>query len=889
MSWNGTFPVAQALIKRMRHAWIALPKPLKFLAVTLLGLGVVSVALYFWLLADLPPISAAERRLVRPTTQILDRKGRLLYEVVDPDAGKQINLDLTTLPPACIQATLATEDKRFYQHPGFDPIAIARATWQNYRAAGNIVSGGSTLTQQMARTLLMAPEERYEQSLRRKLREAYLAWRLELRYTKEEILALYLNQTYYGNWAFGLEAAAQIFFAKPAPQLSRAECALLAGLVQYPSGYNPLHDPETAKGRQLTVLRLMKDAGYLSAAEAEAIGAEPLHYKSRLFNIQAPHFVLYVQDLLTQKLGVARLRDGGLRVITTLDLDLQRQAEQAVQHRLDQINCRTPGVCDAQTDPNRRVDNAAAVILDSKTGDILAMVGSPDYFDATIQGNVNAALVERQPGSAIKPLTYAAALDAQWSQLSGQPPLTAASIIADLPTTFYVTDAGRSHVPYVPINYDRRYHGPVSVRTALASSYNIPAVKTLDRIGVNTLQQLAMQAGISTFNQEFGLALTLGGGEVKLLELTAAYGIFRDGTRLEPKAIVEIRDWRLGNWESHDGITNYPISNLQSPNPILSPATAYLITDILSDPLARIPAFGENTVLDLPFPAAVKTGTTTDWRDNWTIGYSTARMVGVWVGNADNSPMLDVSGIDGAGPIWHDLMMAAHPTSPTPFARPAGIEELTICAPSGLLPSVHCPRTRNEIFITGTAPSTADNQFQPVAIDRATGLRAAETTPQERIQERVFWVLPPEYHDWMVSQGIAIAPLDTAQNTARPTTNDPGRTTQPLVLSAPTANIAYQIHPGVPEERQRIEVAGYSADGQPWAALRLVKDGTVLAQAAQATRLNTWWVLEPGEHRFWLEGTPATGGETVRSDVALVVVENFAPQPLQVSADRALR
>ncbi|MEZ4868401.1 MAG: transglycosylase domain-containing protein [Caldilineaceae bacterium] len=856
----------------------------------LAGLAIVIAAatggLYFWLLADLPPISSAAQRVVHPTTQILDRNGRLLYEVLDPEAGKQINLDLAALPQACVQATLATEDSRFYLHPGVDPVAILRALWQNYRAGGEIVSGGSTLTQQLARNLLMEPHERYEQSLRRKLREAWLAWRLEHYYTKDQLLALYLNQTYYGNFAFGLEAAAQIFFAKPAAQLSRAECALLAGLVQYPTGYNPLQKPEVAKQRQLTVLRLMQEAHYLTPAEVAEIGAEPLRYRSQLFAIDAPHFVMYIQDLLAQQVGAERLRDGGLRVTTTLDLDLQQQAERAVRHRLDLLNCRIPGLCTKATDPNRRVDNAAAVILDSHSGEILAMVGSPDYFDEQIQGNVNGALVLRQPGSAIKPLTYAAALDPQWSSQIGLPPLTPATILGDLPTTFYVKDEKGGNVPYVPINYDRRYHGPVSVRTALANSYNIPAVKVLDRIGVPTLQALATQAGISTFTGDAGLALTLGGSEVKLLELTAAYGIFQDGHRLNPRALLSID-------ESPSPISSLQpsFSRLPSPSspPIISPQAAYLITDILSDNVARIPAFGEGSVVELPFPAAVKTGTTTDWRDNWTIGYSTRRIVGVWVGNADNTPMLDVSGIDGAGPIWRDLMLAAHPQAPPPFPRPAGIDEVTICAPSGLLPTRSCPRTRQERFIHGSAPTQPDDQFQAIAIDRATGQRATADTPPARTAERVYWLLPPEYRDWMVSQGIALAPPTVREvNRNEPAAGPLQAVTgtaggRSLTLSAPTSNTAFQLHPGVPRGSQRIEVSGYTNDGATWAHLRLIKDEEVLAQADQATRLQSWWVLEPGQHTFWLEGQATATSNWVRSNSAFIVVENFVAQPLITS------
>ncbi|MFN8445855.1 MAG: transglycosylase domain-containing protein [Caldilineaceae bacterium] len=835
-----------------------------------------AAALYFTLLADLPAISTVQQRLIRPTTQILDRNGRLLYEVIDPDAGKQVNLDLTNFPKACIDATLATEDKRFFLHPGVDPVAIARALIQNWRGR-EVVSGGSTLTQQLARNLFLSPEERYTQSLSRKIREGWLAWRLERVYTKEQVLALYLNQTYYGNFAFGLEAAAQVFFAKPAAQLSRAECTLLAGLVQYPTGYNPLLEPETAKARQLTVLRLMREADFITQAESDEIAAEPLRYKSKLFDIEAPHFVMYVQDLLLQQVGADRLRQGGLHVVTTLDLDLQHKAEQSVRYRLDLLNCRKPGLCNASTDPNRRVDNAAVVVLDARTGEILAMVGSPDYFDQHIQGNVNAALSLRQPGSAIKPLTYAVALDPQWNQRLGLSPLTPATIIPDLETTFYVKDENGGNVPYQPVNYDRQYHGPVSIRSALANSYNIPAVKTLDRIGVASLQQLAADAGISTFGGDFGLALTLGGGEVKLLELTAAYGIFQQGKRLEPRAIEEI-----GGWGDEEKVQSPYLPTSPSPQ-FISPQTAYLLTDMLSDNVARIPSFGENSVLHLPFPAAAKTGTTTDYRDNWTVGYSTERIVGVWVGNADNTAMLDISGVDGAGPIWHDVMLAAHPNfqiqPPRPFNRPDGIVDVTICAASGMLPSPACPRTITEHFIRGTEPTQPDTQFVKIAIDRTTGLRATEATPKAQILNKVYWNLPPEYQPWMLSQGIALIPNSelpiTNYQTASTTLFNPqSAIPKPqLLLTAPTSHTSYRIRPDLPRANQRLQIGGYVTDGSVWYELRLMLDGQIVQQKQSTNRLTDWWVLEPGEHHFWIEGTEQAGGEIVKSDEALVIVE----------------
>ncbi len=849
------------------------------LLLTLLGAG---VGIILWVTWGLAPISQVEARSVRPTSRFLDRNGRLLYEVLDPNAGKQLNLTLESLPQSCIDATIATEDRRFYSHPGVDVVAIARAVVQNLRASGQIVSGGSTITQQVARNLLLDADERYEQTLRRKLREAWLALRLEQRYSKDEILALYLNQTYYGHFAFGLEAAAQVFFAKPAAQLSRGECTLLAGLVQYPGGYDPFVDPEAALGRRKTVLRLMHDAGLLSAADTAALGVEPLRFRSKLFEIEAPHFVVYVQELVTRRYGIERLRNGGLTVVTTLDLNLQQRAEAAVKYRLDLLNCRLPGLCTPATDPDRRVDNAAAVVLDSATGDILAMVGSPNYFDATIQGNVNAALSLRQPGSAIKPLTYAVALDAERSGALGLAPLTPASILPDLPTTFLVqapgavaTDDGESAagVPYAPVNYDRLWHGPVSVREALANSYNIPAVLTLDRIGVPALKQMAADAGISSFTGDFGLALTLGGGEVQLLELTEAFGALDDGLRLTPRALLAVDD--------------VAAPAPASPQRVLAAETAYLITDILDDDVARMPAFGAQSVLNLPFAAAAKTGTTTDWRDNWTLGYSTERVVGVWVGNADNTPMQDVSGIDGAGPIWRDLMLAAHPQRPAPFPVPVGIVEVAICAPSGLLPTPECPRTRIESFVAGTEPTRTDDQFVTLEIDRRTGLRATAATPDEQRLARVFWRLPANYRAWQLSQGMAIVPPAAMQSTGAPL---PGqgeaagaqRAGGPLLLTSPAPNTSYRIHPGQPAATQRLEVAGHTADGAQWARLRLVAESAdgaraTLAEGADTAALQSWWALQPGNWRFVLEGQPTPESDWQRSTAAAVVVQELLP------------
>ncbi|HEY66213.1 MAG TPA: penicillin-binding protein, partial [Caldilineae bacterium] len=385
----------------------------RYLILLIGGLTVIMGGSVASVLAGLPSPERLAENQVAPSTHILDRHGRLLYEVIDPQGGKHTPVPLSAIPQACHQAVIATEDSRFYQHPGFDLRAIARAAWQDLRER-RIVSGGSTITQQVVRNLLLPPQERGQRTLRRKLREAWLAWRLTRHYSKDEILALYLNQSYFGHFAYGIEAAAQAYFGKHVTELDLAECALLAGLLQSPAAYNPLEHPEAAAARQRVVLDLMVKDGYITPEEADLAAAEPLRFASSPFPIEAPHFVMYVQGLLEEMFGIERLRAGGLRVYTSLDLDLQRTAESVVRRRLREIQE------DENASPELRMDSAALVALDPRTGEILAMVGSPDYFDARINGAVNGALALRQPGSAIKPITYAVAFDPEQAARAGR-------------------------------------------------------------------------------------------------------------------------------------------------------------------------------------------------------------------------------------------------------------------------------------------------------------------------------------------------------------------------------------------------------------------------------------------------------------------------------------
>jgi 1A family penicillin-binding protein len=798
--------------------------------VGLLGL----VAYYPGLVFRLPTASYIRGRALAPTTLLLDRNGQLLYEVIDPRAGSHRPLRLEEIPQALRQAVIATEDASFYRNPGVDPKGIARALWTNLRS-GEVLAGGSTITQQLARNLLLGPEERYERSWRRKLREGLLAYHLTRTLSKDEILALYLNETYFGNLAYGVEAAARAYYGKPARDLDLAECALLAGLPQSPEGYNPLSNLPAAKARQKVVLDLMVKAGYISRAQAELAYGEQLRFASEPFSIEAPHFCMLVRDELARILGEERVRRGGLRVHTTLDLDLQRAVEGHVQRHLAQLN--QPG----RDSPGHNVRNAAVVVLGTNDGAVRVMVGSPDYFDAQIDGAVNAALSLRQPGSALKPLTYAAAFARGYSP---------ATMMTDVRTCFLT----REGAPYVPVNYDYRFHGPVLLRQALACSYNVVAVKLLDRIGVEALTSMARTLGISTLGQteRHGLALTLGGGEVQLLELTSAYAALANGGwRVSPRLLDYVEDAE-GNtlWRTP----------AEPPTRVLDERIAYLLTDILSDNEARTPTFGDGSPLALPFPAAAKTGTTTEFRDNWTVGYSTQLAVGVWVGNANNEPMSRVSGITGAAPIWNAVMRSAHPVPPPSFPRTAGLVEATVCAESGLLPGIACTHRRTELFLSENVPVAHCQMHRLVALDAATGRPAGLSCPPERRLLRAFTFWPPDTLAWARDEGLPVPPeqedesppaLNAAEAPAE-AARERDEQSPALLLNSPDPNSEFAITPDIPARFQQLEVVASSAPDLLLDELSLWVDGRVY-HTWQRPPYRLLWPLAPGVHEFRLQ------------------------------------
>ncbi|HQE93355.1 MAG TPA: PBP1A family penicillin-binding protein [Anaerolineae bacterium] len=783
---------------------------------TLLGSGILTR----WLLADLPEPDDLRAYTTAPSSKIYDRHGQLLFEMPPPYTGSHTPVTLADIPPSLIWATIATEDATFYDNPGMDAKGILRSVWINVRG-GEVVAGGSTITQQVVRTVMFSADERAERTLRRKLRELLLAIRLTRRYTKDEILNLYLNETYYGNMAYGVEAAAQAYFGKHARDLDLAESALLAGLPQAPALYNPLENLEAAQERQTVVLNLMVKHGYIDADTAQLAKKEQLDFAAASFPIRAPHFVMLVRHQLERELGLARLEAGGLNVYTTLDVALTDTARDVIRHHLALL-----AVCqyEAGCPPGgRNVRNAALVALDPWTGEVVALVGSPDYFSVRIDGAVNGATALRQPGSSIKPLAYAAAFE--------RGDITPATMMLDVRTAF-VTREGE---PYIPLNYDLTFRGPVRLREALASSYNLIAVEVLDTIGVETFTAMARRLGITTFDDpdKFGLALALGGGEVRLLELTAAYAVFANGGYAVQPVVIQRVEEASGTvlWETTSGRGER----------VLDARVAYLITDILSDDQARIPTFGEGSVLNLTRPAAVKTGTTTQFRDNWTVGYTPDLVVGVWVGNADNETMKDVNGITGAAPIWHDVMEAALKGRPIQdFSRPEGLVDVEICALSGQLPGADCPHRVTETFIAGTEPTTT-------------------CTMHRRIDGTVYTVLPPEAQGWAREHHLPQPPAPSQQ---------PAVLVSSLRLTSPDVGTVYRIDPAQPRDTQKIVIAAEASGAL--AQVTLLLDGSPLAQftAPPYTHL---WRLEPGAHTFMAVGVTADGDQVSSSDITVEV------------------
>ncbi|MDP3987922.1 MAG: PBP1A family penicillin-binding protein [Candidatus Levybacteria bacterium] len=583
--------------------------------------------LFFIFLQNLPQPGELSTRQIPQTTKIYDRNGTLLYQFYV--SQNRTLVPLSEIPQNIINATIAIEDKDFYRHPGFDILAIGRSLIEN--VSGRDLQGGSTITQQLIKSALLTPQT----SIERKVKEIILAFWTERIYTKDKILEMYFNQVPYGGTAWGVEAASEVYFGKKVKDLDLAQSAFLAGIPRAPSIYSPYGAyPNLWKKRQKEVIGRMIDLGYITKDQGQKALAEELSFKNPRIPIHAPHFVMYVKDFLTNKYGITTVERGGLNVVTSLDLKIQDNAQKVVTEEI-------------QNDIYLNLTNGAVLVTNPANGDILAMIGSKDYNDPN-GGNFNVTTGFRQPGSSIKVVTYSAALSNGF---------TAATILDDSPVSY----SSPGSPTYSPVNYDGKFHGRVPLRIALANSFNIPAVKTLNQIGIPTMVNYGQKMGIKTWGdpKNYGLSLTLGGGEVTMVDMATVYGVLANqGVRVELNPVLKISDSNGNVLEEKN--QKSPIEQLLNQGTrVLDSGVTFILAGILSDNPARAMEFGTNSPLNIPgHTVSVKTGTSDNKRDNWTIGYTKNYVVTVWVGNNDNSPMSQslASGITGAAPIWNRIM-----------------------------------------------------------------------------------------------------------------------------------------------------------------------------------------------------------------------------------------
>lgn len=678
----------------------------------LVGGFLLTTIMFAWYSRDLPRPGQVVRR-EGFSTKILDRNGELLYDVFADQRRTPVTLE--QIPQDLREATIAIEDKNFYRHEGFDPFGVVRAIFNSVFRFRRL-AGGSTLTQQLVKNVLLTPER----AISRKIKEFVLSVQIEKKYSKDQILQMYLNESPYGGTAWGVEVAAETYFGKKVSDLNLIESAILAGLPQSPTAYSPFgQNPDAYKGRTKDVLRRMREDGYLTKEEEKQAlsDLDKVKFSDAGGEFKAPHFVMYVRQRLIEKYGEKLVEQGGLKVTTTLDLKLQEEAQKIVTEEIAKVE-------------SLKIGNGAALVLDTNTGEILAMVGSKNYFADDYDGKVNVTLSQRQPGSAIKPVTYAAAFSQG---------MTPAKMIVDVATEF---PGGVSLPVYKPKNYDGKDHGPVQLRQALGSSLNIPSVKLLHLVGVKNMLATAYKLGFTTLEptsqnvNRFGLSVTLGGGEVKLIDMVSAYSAFANGgLKAEPVAILKVED------QSGKVLEEFrPVPGQR----VLSEAEAFLISDILSDNNARLITFGSNSLLKIPgVQAAVKTGTTDDQRDNWAVGWTTDRIAGAWVGNNDNSQMKQVaSGVSGATPIWRRIILEAIKGQPVKgWPVPKEVTSVEVDAISGLISHDGWP-SRHEYMIKGTEPLGADNIHTKLKVCRGQNQLATDTMiARGDFEEKEFIVL----------------------------------------------------------------------------------------------------------------------------------------------------
>ncbi len=670
----------------------------------LLAIAITGLLLFSFLAAvlsiGLPNPSSMTIQRSGQSTKVLDRNGVVLYDIYGEQRRTLISFNDT--PDYVKKATLAAEDSNFYLHSGFDIKGLIRGIVLK-PLQGKGFQGGSTITQQYAKNIFLTSSR----SVLRKMREFILSVEMEKLYTKDKILEMYLNSIPYGNSYYGIETAAQGYYGKSVKELTLAEIAALVALPQAPSYYSPYGGDYEKRllPRKDWVLERMLELGYINTKQFEEAKAQKLTFLLKKDSIRAPHFVMYVKELLSEKYGDKALEEGGFTITTTLDWEKQKVAEEVVSSKA------------AANKEKYKASNAALVSINPNTGEILAMVGSANYLDESIGGYVNVATRERQPGSAFKPIVYAAAF------LKGYSPAT---MLMDVHTDF-----GQGYDPY---NYDNKSRGPISIRQALGNSLNVPAVKTLAYVGVNEVINLAHKIGITTMTEpdRYGLSLVLGGAEVKLLELTSAYGaLAARGQWTEPISVLKVVDNRGRVLEQ-----NKP----QPLRQVFDPEAAYLVSNILSDDSARVPTFPAGGYLTLPGrPVAAKTGTTQSYRDAWTVGYTPDLVTGVWAGNNDNSEMDRAAGYAVASPIWNAYMRQATANMPVKeFVAPEGIRSIMVDEVSGKLPTDASLNTKTEVFASWSAPTESDNIHKRVRVVKGADLLAPTSYSEDQVEYKIY-------------------------------------------------------------------------------------------------------------------------------------------------------
>ncbi len=756
------------------------------------GGAALGVAVAIWIRCGPIPVELLNQERER-STFVVDRHGAVLYEARSSEGARGVAIAANRIPETLAAATIAAEDRRFFSHPGVDPVAIGRALVRNV-AAWRTVEGGSTITQQVAKLLVARRGPPGRRDLAAKLREAVLALRLEHRFAKREILALYLSLASYGNQVEGAERASRAYFGCRASMLTPAQAAFIAALPQQPSRFNPYRSPQAARARQRAVIARMQAAGSISPGQAHEALAERLDLARPTAPFVAPHFV----EMVLADAGDARPP----RVETTLDASLQAQVQGIVASHRRMLDAHGAA-------------NVAVVVLDNATGGWLAWEGSGDYFDAAHGGAINGPLAPRQPGSALKPLTYALAFE------QGETP---ASVLPDVPTHFPTAEPG---VLFSPRNYDGKYRGPLLARRALAGSENVPAVALAAEVGVPALLRFFGRAGLATFDRTasyYGLGITLGNAEVRLAELVAAYAAFARGGA-----------WLAPTWDARRAGGERPRV------PLVSSRTAFWVTDILSDGDAREFIFGRGGSLEFPFPVAAKTGTSQAYHDNWTIGYTRAVTVGVWVGNFDRTPLRNSTGVTGAAPIFHAVMLAAERAAGAVGAAggdeplgavPDGMERVEICALSGMRANPSCP--------------TRAREWLPPGAD------AAPCSWHHATDEGLLVVWPPEYREWAAAHGLLQDLRGRVVATRRGEDVPVGRAAalaRPLAprleIVSPPAGALYSIDPTLKREFQAVALRAV-ADAPGEIEWRV--DGEAVGQAQSDEPL--FWPLRPGPHEI---------------------------------------